>query len=112
MGLTQFPDLEMAPTKVVSQKEYMKKSKRQRKLYNVQSQIFGRDVLESHIKRYQKLNKKFAYIEDEHENQMRTFKGLHDQIMHEEMDEDIDHDMEAFQIYEGDNLDGQDDSKN
>ena len=37
MGLTQFPDLEMTPTKVVSQKEYMKKSKRQKKLYNVQS---------------------------------------------------------------------------
>lgn len=35
MGLTQFPDLEMAPTKVVSQKEYLKKSKRQKKLYNV-----------------------------------------------------------------------------
>jgi len=67
-------------------------------------------VLESHIKKYMKLDKKFAVNEDEETHQMATFKNLHDQIMHEEMDEDIDHDMDAFQIYEVENLEGQDKS--
>ena len=65
-------------------------------------------MLESHIKKYLKLNQKFEMEEEERLHQMNTFKHLHDQIMHEEMDEDIDHDMDAYQIYELDNLEGQD----
>ena len=57
-----------------------------------------------------KLDKKFAVNEDAEAHRMATFKNLHDQIMHEEMDEDIDHDMDAFQIYEVENLEGQDKS--
>lgn len=43
--------------------------------------------------------------------QQSTFKSLHDELIHEELDQDIDHDMDVYQVYEADDFDGQDDAR-
>jgi len=56
IGLSQYVDLEIGPVKFISAEEYKEKSRKQKKLYNLQGQLFGRDLLEMIIKKFNQIN--------------------------------------------------------
>ena len=56
IGISQYVDLEINPVKIISAEEYQSKTKKQRRLYNLQAQLFGRDMLENQIKKFNHIN--------------------------------------------------------